>query len=60
MFILESWPTVGKLIGLDYKSESLMYPKLVTVSDLILPELQEKTAIDISSDPLDTILESSN
>jgi len=37
-----------------------MYPKLVTVSDLILPELQEKTAIDISSDPLDTILESSN
>lgn len=60
VFILESWPTVGKLIGLDHKSESLMYSKLVTVSDLILPELQEKTAIDISSDPLDTILESSN
>ncbi len=58
VFILENWPTVGKLINADQKSKSLVYSKLVYVSDMILPELQKKTDIDISSDPLNTILES--
>ena len=60
VFILENWPTVGKLINAEQKSQSLVYPKLVYVSDLVLPELQEKADIDISSDPLNTILESTN
>jgi membrane protein required for colicin V production len=60
VFILENWPTIGKLINSEQKSQSLVYPKLVYASDLILPELQKKADIDISSDPLNTILESAN
>ena len=40
VFILENRPTIGKLINSEQKSQSLVYPKLVYASDLILPELQ--------------------
>ena len=59
-FILENWDKNGNIINTQEKAESLVYPKLVYTSNLILPKLQEKTEIDISNPSISTILETTN
>ena len=59
-FILENWDKYGNVISQEQKSSSLLYSKLAKTSEFILPELQQKTNIVVSSDSLNTIFKTPN